>query len=56
MADTEELDELDVPKKSKLPLILGVVSALLLGGAGGFGGDDRAVAQHHVSGANVRVR
>lgn len=36
MAD-EELDEIDVPKKSKLPLILGVVSALLLGGAAGFG-------------------
>ncbi len=37
MADSEELDELDVPKKSKLPMILGVLSALLLGGAGGFG-------------------
>ena len=36
MAD-DELDEIDVPKKSKLPLILGVVSALMLGGAGGFG-------------------
>jgi flagellar FliL protein len=37
MATEEEIEELDVSKKSKLPMILGVVSALLLGGAGGFG-------------------
>lgn len=37
MADSEEFADLDVPRKSKLPLVLGVVSALLLGGAGGFG-------------------
>jgi len=34
---SSDLDEIEIPKKSKLPLILGVVSALLIGGAGGFG-------------------
>ncbi len=36
MAD--ELDDIDVPKKSKLPLILGALTTLILGGAGGFAG------------------
>jgi flagellar basal body-associated protein FliL len=34
---SDELDEIEVPKRSNLPLILGVISALLIGGAGGFG-------------------
>lgn len=34
----EETEDIEVPKKSKLPLILGALTTLILGGAGGFAG------------------